>query len=155
MLVNNKDVIKCCNGKLSDWRLTFSGTSKLWEGSPANIVPSPGQHVIGVVWTISDIGPLDAQEVGYIPIRIDVKRLDTGEVVSCRSYVQTKERVSQMRDGVPSLAYKNVVLAGARENGFPVDYIRQIETLPDNGCIPEAISRLVPECYGRNKDGAS
>lgn len=155
MLVSNKDAKKCCNAKLKDWRLLFSGTSKLWEGSPANIVPCPGHSVVGVIWTITDIGVLDAQEVGYDPIQIDVQRLDTGEMVRCRSYVQTEERMSQMADGAPSLAYKNVVLAGARENGFPIEYIRQIEALPDNGRIPEAISRLVPECHGQHPDPAA
>lgn len=150
MHVNNKDAQKFCIGKLTNWQLTFSSTSKLWEGSPANIVPSAGSHVIGVVWTISDIGPLDAQEDGYSPIQVDVERTDTGEVVSCRSYVQSEERMSRKGDGRPSLAYKNVIIAGARESGFPAEYIKQIESLPDNGRIPEAISRLVPECYGVN-----
>lgn len=124
------------------------------EGSPANIVPSPGDHVIGVIWTISEIAPLDAQEVGYDPIQVDVKALDSDRVFTCRSYRQTKENLSKMADGVPSLAYKNVVLAGARENGFPIEYIRQIEALPDNGRIPEAVSRLVPECVAQPHDSA-
>lgn len=145
MRVYNKDAVKVCIGRLDDWRLVFSGISKLWDGCPANIIPAPGDHVLGVVWRIFSIEPLDAQEVHYRPIEIAVKRVDTNEMIKCRSYVQLDETVAQVPHGLPSLAYKNVILAGARESAFPDSYIRLMQALPDNGRVPEGAVRLVPE----------
>jgi len=49
---------------LSDYRLDFDRMSHTWHGASATIIPSPGDHVWGVVWLIkfSDVTSLDDQE---------------------------------------------------------------------------------------------
>ena len=148
MRIANPDASKYCVARLKDWRLVFSGTSHRWQGSPANILPSPGDCVWGVVWTISDVAPLDAQEVHYRPIQVTVERVDAPEELLCRSYTQLEKVFQITPDGIPSLGYKNVMLAGAREHELPPDYVQQLEQVPDNGRIPEKMARLVPECSG-------
>ena len=49
---------------LSDYRLDFDRMSCTWHGASATVIPSPGDHVWGVVWLIkwSEITNLDDQE---------------------------------------------------------------------------------------------
>jgi len=139
MHINVKSAVKYGNGLLKDWTLTFSGLSRLWLGSTANIVPLKDSIVWGTVWTISDseLADLDIQEVGYRRIEINV--LVGQEVVKCHTYVQ-KETYSELFDSgsasnTPSLAYKTVILKGAIEQNLPEDYIQFLKSFKDNGNI--------------------
>jgi hypothetical protein len=149
MYLNNPDATRHCLAKLSDWKLKFNGQSKFWGGCSADIAPEKGSTVIGVVWIVKDLAPLDRQEFCYRPIQVDVESLTDGTIMNCRTYVQ-EDYYKKLCDGhprLPSLAYKNVVIAGARESGLPQDYIDSIKNMQDNGVIPEEISSKIPECF--------
>lgn len=154
MMINNKTAVKVGLGLLQDFQLTFSGHSdQVWLGSTANITPAKGSKVIGVVWTLEDFAPLDKQEVHYDPIQVEVQLLPnndgrkSGEVIDCRTYVQQDEYRGRCLQGIPSRAYKNVMLSGMRENSFPEDYIKWLRhEVKDNGLIPEKMASLIPEC---------
>ena len=158
MRLKNKTAIKVGVGILRDYKLTFCGQSSLWKGSTANIVPSKGSRVIGVIWKVFDTNILDKQELHYDPINVQVtitklasetgsgQDSEVGYVVTCRVYVQKEDHQSLKRHGTPSRGYKNVILKGMRENSFPTDYIESLINTPDNGVIPEEMAQLVPEC---------
>lgn len=63
----------------------------------------------------------------------------SGRPLACRSYLMhvappklaAGETLPAERQ--PSLVYKRVVIAGARESGLPADYIARLEAIPDNG----------------------
>ena len=148
MHVRNPDAERVCVGRLKDWKFCFGGVSTRWQGSSADIRPDPGSYVVGVVWRIYNVASLDKQEVGYDPTEIQVESLTDGQIMTCRTYVM-KDWYKKLCEGkvpIPSLAYKNVILAGARESGLPQDYVDQfVRNVPDNGNLPEAICKLVPE----------
>lgn len=158
MKLKNKTAMKVGVGILQDYKLTFSGQSSLWKGSTANIVPSKGSRVIGVVWKVFDTNILDKQELHYDPINVQVTRVESGsdsvnektisQVLTCRVYVQREEHESLKKQGTPSRGYKNVILKGMKENSFPKEYIDSLINTPDNGVIPEEMAQLVPECLG-------
>lgn len=150
MHVHNKDAVKSSIGRLRDWKLTFSGFSQcLWHGATANIIPSDGDEVIGVIWSVKSFDPLDEQEVHYSSIDVPVEDLKTGEVIKCRTYIQEAcYRETTDGKGIPSKAYHNVIIAGARESCLPVEYIDKLMSIENNGVIPEKIASLVPESLG-------
>ena len=151
MHVNNPDAVRLCVARLDGWKLGFDGYSKFWQGCSADIKPEEGSQVIGVVWVLKDIDPLDKQEVGYDPIQVQVQSLEDGKTMVCRTYVEHQEylKLSEGKPKIPSLAYKNVCIAGALESGLPKDYIdNNIMNIETNGIIPETARKLVPECTG-------
>lgn len=146
MHVHNKDATKFSIGRLNNWKLVFSGFSASWGGATANIVKSPGDEVIGVIWSVVSFDPLDAQEAGYEPVEVQVEDLKTGQVINCRSYIQLKSFTDlEGGNGQPSRAYKNVILAGARESNLPIEYYTKLNQLEDNSIIPDHIVKMVPE----------
>lgn len=147
MHINNPDAERLCVARLQDWKLDFNGTSKFWGGCSADIFPEKGSTVIGVVWVVHDLAPLDRQEIFYRPIQVEVESVKDGSRMNCRTYIQEEDykRTCDGKPRMPSLAYKNVILAGARESGLPQEYIDCIRKVEDNGVIPEQISKLVPE----------
>ena len=151
MHVNNKDAIKLSLGRLKDWKFVFSGYSpEFWMGATANIIPSPCDEVIGVIWSVSSFEPLDRQEVHYESINVQVEDLKTGEIKTCRTYIQSKshyETTGKTPDK-PSKAYKNVILAGARESSLPNEYYNKLCQYEDNTIIPDHIVKIVPEAAG-------
>jgi hypothetical protein len=70
-----------------------------------------------------------SQEIFYQPIIVDVED-ENGQIIKCRTYEMDK---NTLNDTKPSPHYKKVVIAGARQNGLPVEYIRFLESFPDNG----------------------
>lgn len=137
MLINNKSAVKYGNAILANYSLTFSGVSKLWKGATANIERAENSAVHGVVYTMdkADIEHLDRQEFGYDPIQIEVKLIDSGDLVTCRSYTQ-KDFYRNSECKLPSKLYKEVIIKGARENGLAEEYIEGvIVATPDNNIV--------------------
>ncbi|RWS28042.1 gamma-glutamylcyclotransferase-like protein [Leptotrombidium deliense] len=131
-------------GRLDGYRFDFQGSSSRWNGATANIVTEDSSVVLGVVWRInvSDVANLDAQEVKYRPITVNVRVGDS--TVICRTYVQIENGGSTK----PSLAYKTVVLKGAIEHNLDAEYIEKLRRFPDNGvnqCGQSSLSSLVHE----------
>uniref|UniRef100_A0A0B7B3N7 gamma-glutamylcyclotransferase n=1 Tax=Arion vulgaris TaxID=1028688 RepID=A0A0B7B3N7_9EUPU len=108
------------------------GMTDYWLGATATIRSgSPEDYVCGVIWTldIKDLEALDIQEIFYHPIDVDVKS-EQGEIIKCRTYEMDK---TLLTDTKPSPHYKKVVIAGARQNKLPEEYIQFLESFPDNG----------------------
>ncbi|RWS17648.1 gamma-glutamylcyclotransferase-like protein [Dinothrombium tinctorium] len=147
--IRNKSAVKVCIGRLNDYYLTFNGYSNTWKGGTANIVPRANSFVIGVVWRIAqtDVTQLDAQEVGYRPVAVNVCT-DDGSVLECRTYVQLNGCEHEQHSCAdpcfvaPSAAYKRVVLMGGEEHGLDAEYLDSIRRMPDNGVNECSLSHL-------------
>ena len=124
--------------RLADHRLAFSIESKnTWHGGVADIRPEPGSNVWGALWLIDDehSEPLDRQEgvfrdpPAYRRIMVDLETA-AGDRVSCRSYqVVTPDPGGHL----PSPAYRDTILRGARALDLPAEYLRGLEAIEDNG----------------------
>ena len=103
-----------------------------WGGCAATIIPSPGDHVWGVLWQLEmkHLETLDDQEGVhkqiYERINVQVEVPDQTEPVSVYSYQVRKEKLHPLgEDCIPSKAYKSVILEGAHENNLPKEYIKK------------------------------
>ena len=57
---------------------------------------------------------------------------EKSEKFSCVSY-QLLDKHMENSTKVPSKIYKNVIIKGAKQNGLPLEYIKHLEKIPDNG----------------------
>ena len=127
--------------RLEGYRLAFSIESKRsWLGGVGDIVPAPddpGAEVWGALWVIAPehSRELDAQEgvfrdpPAYRRVSVEVET-PAGDQVRCRSY---RVVAPDPRGFLPSPAYKDTILTGAREIGLPEVYLARLEAIPDNG----------------------
>ena len=62
--LENPSAVFHTTARLSDYRLDFDRKSREWHGASATVIPSPGDHVWGVVWLLkwNEISYLDDQE---------------------------------------------------------------------------------------------
>jgi hypothetical protein len=120
-------------GILEGYRLDFNYHSTLMGGGAANLEPSEGDHVEGVLFEMTgdDMVTLDEKEKApsYFH-RISVKvTLDNGsEVRNVVAYVACEDRKGPF--SAPTKAYKQDILEGARAYGLSDVWIRRIESLP-------------------------
>ena len=126
--------------RLADHRLAFSIESKnTWHGGVADVRPEPGSEVWGALWLIDDehSEPLDRQEglfrdpPAYRRIQVPLKTAN-GDLVTCRSY----EVADPHPDGyLPSPAYLETMLRGARAVALPEHYLAALEAIEHNGFV--------------------
>lgn len=127
--------------RLEGYRLAFSIESKRsWLGGVGDIVRSgddPNAEVWGALWVLApeDSRPLDEQEgvfrapPAYRRLTVEVTT-PAGDRVRCRTY----QVVAPEPEGfLPSPAYKDTILRGARALSLPATYVSRLEALPDNG----------------------
>ena len=115
----------------------------------------PSDTVHGVVYEISksDVPTLDAIEQGYD--RIEVVLNHGGKRVSAWAYIYTEPAASRP----PYTWYKNLVVEGAIEHGFPAEVIqslRSVASVPDPDTERPSkrhAERLVAEARKRPRDG--
>jgi len=124
------------NACLRDHRLAFTRFSKTWNGGVADAMAAGGCKLWGVVYDISDedITNLDKTE-GYRTDRLKNaywRRLCTvfqneenEGALSVSAYFAEREADFIM----PSAAYINRILTGARHWRLPENYIREIESI--------------------------
>lgn len=121
--------------RVSDYRLDFDRKSREWHGASATIIPSPGDHVWGVVWLIkwSEIADLDNQEGVhcnvYKPITVTATSAD-GVQMKCRSYMLLDVGHADRR---PSPHYLDIIVKGAEEHHLPDYYIDKLRNIEHNG----------------------
>lgn len=113
-------------GYLPDWSLHFHKRSK--DGSAkCNIVPGEdGVHVAIFDISIIDKATLDKIEgvgLGYVPVDLHVPGVGVGA-----TYVAAGTHVEDSL--VPYDWYRELVLLGARAQGFPSHYQQMIEDIP-------------------------
>merc|ERR1719419_540211 len=107
-----------------------------WGGCGATIIPDANSHVWGTVWKIGNehMQALDDQEGVssrvYEPLQVEVA-LEGNTKLTCRTYQLVPERLGPdgQGKGIPSLLYKSVIVAGARQNNLPSSYITFLENL--------------------------
>ena len=124
--------------RLEGYRLAFSIESKRsWLGGVGDIVSSLSDETWGALWAIDaeHSRALDEQEgvfrdpPAYRRILVEVTT-PAGDRVRCRAY----QVVAPSPEGfLPSPAYKETILRGARSLGLPRPYLERLEALPDNG----------------------
>ena len=114
--------------KLEGWALSFNKLGKDGSGK-CTLVKSRSKSAFGAVYEISKNQKLvlDEYETGYDTISFSISKV--GE---CITYIA---RPSQLANNIqPFDWYKYLVLAGARQHGFPKHYIMTIEkvtAMPD------------------------
>ncbi|XP_078687649.1 gamma-glutamylcyclotransferase-like [Branchiostoma floridae x Branchiostoma belcheri] len=124
-------------GKVQDYRLGFYGSSIRWGGGVATIDHTPGHTLWGAVWQISvkNLEALNRQEGvkgndqgKYRPVELSVET-SSGEHLTCRSY----QIIDTSQPKPPSPQYMEVLLGGARQQGLPEEYIRELSVVQTNG----------------------
>ena len=136
-----RDIRHAGLARLPAHRLSFEQRSE-HDGSgkcDASATGHPDDHVIGVLWDIpaEEIHVLDRFEgPGYRRVSLWLQHEHTH---ICGEIYLARERFSDVR---PWHWYKHHVLAGARENQLPNDYIQTIERIPElNDPDPERSAR--------------
>jgi gamma-glutamylcyclotransferase len=125
-----------CRARLRDYQLVFPRKSIRWDCGVAGIVPGPGHEVWGVVYDVADgdVPLLDKTE-GYYPKRPLSKSAYTRKEVTvtregdsaARLPVQTYFAVPQPNPPLPSRAYLQLIVEGARFWNLPPEYIHSLE----------------------------
>ena len=148
--LGNKSAEFVGTGIVEDHRLGFYRYSDRWKGATATIENIEGSQVIGCVWTMlnSDMENIDAQEGVpqnvYRPIELNVKminplKVDGFQNIKCRSY----QIVDTSSPGLPSDAYKNVIVSGAKQNSLPDFYIEKLQKIESNGVCEVKILEFI------------
>lgn len=129
-------------GLLRGHRLAFTRTSKSRFGGVADVVPSVGDDVWGVVYVLddpADIRSLDASE-GYNPSRsknaylrqeCEVVAKPGNQVLRVSIYVVSRK---ESPEPLPHLDYLRQIVKGATQWKLPENYIRKLQAVP---CIEE------------------
>lgn len=129
---------KVCIAKMGGHRLAFTRTSKKWNGGVADVLPSAGDEVWGVVYELSagDLRRLDEYE-GYKEGRPESKNAynrqervvlregDTANALTAWVYLATPQPGTHR----PSLEYLRHIIKGAKENELPAPYLSKLEHL--------------------------
>ena len=124
--------------RLAGHRLAFTIESqRSWHGGVADVLPSPGDEVWGVLWVIAGAHSraLDEQEgvfrepPAYRRYRVTATTAG-GDRVDCRSYRVVAPNLNGL---APSPAYQQTLLRGARAAGLPAAYLAMLEAIEDNG----------------------
>ena len=119
--------------KLKDYDITFAHSSTMWGGGAADLKPSPGRVVEGVLWEIKeqDLKSLDQYEgvpVDYIRKTVTVERKD-GK--SCEAFAYFVARPGGYRS--PSKRYVRLLVQGAEEHGLSDEYVMRLEAIKTSG----------------------
>jgi len=115
--------------QLVDYRLTFTRFSTKWKAGVANVVPSQGDIVHGVLYEIPEMcaKTLDVKE-GKAYGRFDITVLNNGNEIQAFAY-QVLHPPHDEHEIPTSRGYRDTMLRGARENNLPEAYIAMIEGL--------------------------
>lgn len=118
-------------GRIKDYRLRFNleGRPK-GKAAPANIEPSPGGEVWGVLYKITrcDLIWLDSTEgvPGRRYRQLWTLAEDTeGNCIPCVTYIAEGKEI----DGNPSLRYITLLRDGARAHGLPEHWVRFLDSV--------------------------
>ena len=116
-------------GWLVDWRLTFGGEDRSWQGPVATVVEAPGDQVYVALYDVADgdadrLDEVEGAGVGlYRKVRVRVKTLD-GDVVAW-TYV-----LDDYEGGVPTARYLGGLADAAEAGGAPHDYVLALRARP-------------------------
>ena len=123
--LNHKQMAERCPGArprfsavLPNYKIAFSGWSRVWHGGVASVQPSSGDKVMGGIYEITekDLARLDKYEgypTEYTRLNVKVYR-DTGEAVETITYIRPR----QSEETKPSAAYLAVIRQGYHDWGL-------------------------------------
>ena len=137
--------VSCEGAVLSDHRLEFDFPSpSRWLGGAADVVPSPGDEVEGLLYGLADMRLLDVMdrwegvpERMYGRRRVDVRTLATHRQVVAWTYTVVEPRPGLL----PSPGYVGIILTGARAHGLSPAYVAMLE-----GVLARSRAALGPQC---------
>ncbi|MFC1949301.1 gamma-glutamylcyclotransferase family protein [Chloroflexota bacterium] len=97
---------------LPNYRIVFSGWSRIRRGGTANIVLNRGEKVLGAIYEVSDLclRKLDQHESGYNRLKVNVFDED-GESVEAVTYI----KAGQAEETKPSAEYLSVIQQGYKD----------------------------------------
>eukprot|EP00092_Neocalanus_flemingeri_P063501 GFUD01076864.1.p1 GENE.GFUD01076864.1~~GFUD01076864.1.p1 ORF type:complete len:173 (-),score=69.32 GFUD01076864.1:83-601(-) len=132
--INNPSAVFRTIAKLKDHRLDFNYFSQRWKGAAATIIPTPDNHVWGVLWELNmeHMETLDQQEgvpTVYNRKMVEVE-LEDGTKEEAVTYFLVKPEEEDKR---PSFVYKDVIVRGAEEHSIPGEYLEWLRGIEDNG----------------------
>lgn len=113
--------------RLADHRIAFNKRGTNGQVY-ANVMACPGDEVIGVVYRchLATVDTMSDYEGGYDRTTVTVV-IEGDSTVEAITYVATKRNV--VDDARPSEEYLARILTGARQHGFPPDYIERLRRL--------------------------
>ncbi len=115
--------------RLPDHRLDFTRYSRRRRGGVADVIPSKGDDVWGVVYDIpsDELPALDRKE----GVPNAYQRQDVSVIVQSeeRAETLTYTVVQKVPTERPSQAYIDLILKGAREWKLPAEYVRKLEQI--------------------------
>lgn len=100
---------------LPNFKIVFTGYSRIRRGAVATISGSKGDKVIGAVYEVTEscMRKLDTHEAGYKHLNVRVFT-DSSEALDAVTYVKTQ----QEEEGRPSPEYLAVIQQGYRDWGI-------------------------------------
>ncbi|HHV59433.1 MAG TPA: gamma-glutamylcyclotransferase [Clostridiaceae bacterium] len=115
----------CGVGILNGYRLAFTRFSSKWGGGVLDIIESPGDYVLGVVYEITEqaVSAIDAREgAPNCYRRIDDIKVELGyEQVEVFTYMVVDKQMGEIQ---PAVEYFDVVYKGM-EHRFPLEYVNK------------------------------
>lgn len=119
--------------KLRDHDITFTQSSTMWGGGAADLKPTPGRVVEGVLWEVGeqDLKALDQYEGvpnDYLRKTVTVERKD-GQL--CEAFAYLVARPGGYRP--PSKRYIRLLVQGAEEHGLSDEYVMRLEAIKTVG----------------------
>ena len=124
--------------RLADHRFAFTIESKhTWLGGVGDMQAAPGDEIWGALYVITaeDSRSLD-DHMGLFhdppAYRRTIVEVTTpaGDTVRCRSYTVA---APHLEGYLPSPAYRDLLVQGARAVGLPAGYLARLAAIPDNG----------------------
>lgn len=118
---------------LRDHDVTFARSSSMWGGGTADLKPTPGAVVEGVLWEVSeqDLKALDQYEgvpSDYIRKTVTVETKD-GKTHQAHIYFVAQPGGYRP----PSKRYMRLLIQGAEEHGLSDEYVRRLEAIKTAG----------------------
>lgn len=131
--------------RLDGWGIRFDLYSKTNDSAVTDIVPAPGEHVLGVLFelpekalaTMDKIEGVRADGKGnYQRAKIEVTVMPSGATATAITYVGTEAGRARFLNGsadrqVVKSAYFEHLLAGGRQFNFASDYLRYLSRQAD------------------------
>lgn len=112
--------------KLSDYRLAFTRYSYGRGGGVLDMLPSPGDYVLGIVYEVTDraLKAIDRREGVYVGAYYrDTVQIQVGdEVVEAYTYFVNDKLEEEVP---PSEEYQNIVYEAMKQASFPDEYIKK------------------------------
>ena len=116
---------------LKDYRLDFNYYSESRKGSAANIMASPGDSVVGLLFEVDEqefkvLGRKEGAPDRYD--EIDVEVTADGRAVDAKTFKVLKKHETEFRK--PAADYMALIISAAEAHDFPAWYIEKLRRVP-------------------------